>query len=213
MSIENKVLYCNPLLIEELEIEGIDAEFYIIHKFISNQQEVYEELKNTIPFKQEKSIVFGKEYLQKRLQCLLGEENKSYTYAGIERYPEPMTNTLTNIMNKTQKIVETINKNHPKYTSVLSNYYKDGTNKIDKHSDNEKDMIKDSIISSVSLGCDRYFDIYSKETGKRIKRLTLKGGSLLLMGKNSQKKTKHAVPLQKEVTEGRINLTYRAIKQ
>ena len=207
------VAYYNPLIIEELEIEGLDVEFYIVHKFISNQQEVYEELKNTIPFKQETSIVFGKEYLQKRLQCLLGEESKTYTYAGIERHPEPMTDTLTNIMNKVQKIVQTIDKEHPKYTSVLSNYYRDGQDKIDKHSDNEKDLIKNSIISSVSLGSDRDFDIYDKSTNKRIKRITLKGGSLLLMGRNSQKKTKHAIPQQKEITEGRINLTYRAIKE
>lgn len=98
------------------------------------------------------------------------------------------------------------------YTSVLANYYRDGNDIIGAHSDDEKDLAKDSIIASLSLGAERFFDIYSKDDGKKIKRIKLSNGSLLLMGKNMQKLYKHAVPVQKTVKEGRINLTWRIIK-
>ncbi len=174
---------------------------------------MYDILEKEIPWKQEQSVVFGKSHNQPRLTCFLGDDGKSYTYSGYKRIPEKFTPTLIEITKKLQQIVNEINPDHSLYTSVLGNYYRTGVDNIGKHSDDEKDLIPDSFISSLSLGTERFFDIYDKENDKKVLRLTLENGSLLLMGKNIQKLYKHAVPKQLKIKEGRINLTWRVVKE
>lgn len=198
------------LFLDDLELPG--AEVYYIDNFVDDPQTVYEKLHKEIPWKQEKAIVFGKEFNQRRLSCFLGDPEKTYKYAGITRSPERLTSTLNDLMDSVQKVVDKVDGSNQRYTSVLANYYRDGNDSIGAHSDDEKDLAKDSIIASLSLGAERFFDIYSKDDGKKIKRIKLSNGSLLLMGKNMQKLYKHAVPVQKTVKEGRINLTWRIIK-
>lgn len=198
------------LILQEIDLPG--AELYYVKNFIDNSSDVYDTLQKEVPWKQEKVIIMGKEYDARRLTCFLGEEGKSYFYSGIERIPEKMTDTLKDIMKRVQTIVDNV-REHPKYTSTLANYYLTGENSIGMHSDDETTLVPDSIIASVSIGAVRHFDIYCKKTGKKVMRLELEDGSLLLMGKNMQKLYKHAVPVQKKIKDGRINLTFRCIKE
>ena len=210
----------NVIVIEEIDLPG--AELYYVKNVVDNPNSVYETLQKEIPWRQEKAIVFGKEYNQRRLTCFLGDEGKEYTYSGIKRTPEKMTSTLISLTKQVQSIVNSCREEeapvspnflkHPLYTSVLANYYRDGNDNIGKHSDDEKDLSTDSIIASLSLGAERYFDIHCKKDGKKVMRLELENGSLLLMGKNMQKLYKHSVPIQKKIKDGRINLTWRVVK-
>ena len=67
-----------------------------------------------------------------------------------------------------------------KFTSCLANLYRDGNDSNGWHADNEKELGKNPIIASVSLGAERVFHLKNK-TNKTLKaKLSLQHGSLLL---------------------------------
>lgn len=199
------------IIIEELDLPG--AEVYYIKNEVDNPDDIFKLLLKEVPWKQEQVVVFGKCHNQPRLSCFIGQSNKPYRYSGITRIPEPMGETITALTDRMQKLVYHIDPKHPLYTSTLSNRYRNGKDYIGQHSDSEDDMVSNTIIASLSLRQERFFDFYSKETGKRALRLTLENGSVLLMGKNSQKLYTHGVPKQLTKNEERLNFTWRVIKE
>lgn len=203
------------VFIDELDIPK--ADFFYSEDLFDNPQELYDKLLEEIPWQQEDSYMMGKVFKQPRKTCLVGDSDKTYFYSGFERKPFPITPTISYLMKEAQEMVELVYPGHPKYTSVLCNLYEDGNNYIARHSDDETDLEDNCIISSYSFGAERFFDIHSKKKGsekeKLVKRLTLKNGSWVGMGKGSQKNYKHSVPKQLRVKNGRINLTFRVIKQ
>jgi hypothetical protein len=95
------------------------------------------------------------------------------------------------------------------FNVCLLNFYEDGDQRIGWHSDREE-VGRDTPIASVSLGATRAFMVRSKERGvsDRI-TLDLEHGSLCVMENKCQLDYLHSIPKQKNVTEGRINLTFR----
>eukprot|EP00123_Amoebidium_parasiticum_P009264 comp19372_c0_seq1/m.22329 comp19372_c0_seq1/g.22329 ORF comp19372_c0_seq1/g.22329 comp19372_c0_seq1/m.22329 type:complete len:223 (-) comp19372_c0_seq1:135-803(-) len=106
-----------------------------------------------------------------------------------------------------------------RFDVCLCNYYPDGSSNIGWHADDERDLVRGAPIASISLGAERYFDLRSKHpisTGRGPAkvinhRMTVQDGCLLLMAGDTQINYKHAVPIQKKVPNGRINLTFRCI--
>jgi len=96
------------------------------------------------------------------------------------------------------------------YDSLLLNYYRDGNDKIGMHWDSE--IEKDSSIASITLGTSRFFDIKHKKTNEKI-RLYPDSGDCIIMEYDFQLNYKHGVPIQKTISEKRINLTYRRDKK
>ena len=79
------------------------------------------------------------------------------------------------------------------------------------HSDDEKDLKKNSAIASVSFGAERKFFLRHKESQETI-TVYLENGSLLLMKETTQTHWKHRLPAMKKVNMPRINLTFRTIE-
>lgn len=198
------------LIIEEIDLPG--AEVYYIRNVIDDPEKYFELLLKEVPWKQEQTFVYGK-HNQPRLTCLLGPIDKPYTYSGIARIPVPMSETIIMLTRIVQNIVNIICPDHPLYTTTLGNRYRNGHDYIAQHSDSESDMVDDAIIASLSLGENRFFDFYDKETRKRVLRLELEKGSLLLMGKNSQNLYTHGVPKQLTKKGERLNFTWRVMKE
>ena len=94
------------------------------------------------------------------------------------------------------------------FNGVLLNWYKDGTEYVGAHSDDERDMEDGIPIVALSLGAVRDFVISHKELAVR-HVLPLANGSLLSMTGDTQKVAKHSVPKHPKCTEGRISLTFR----
>ena len=187
-----------------------DADFRYFHDFVSDHRALFSTLEAKIPWQQEYSIVRGKRFVQPRKTCLLGDRNRIYTYAGIRRNVFPLFDELKAFMETVTTNVQSIYPNHPPYTSVIANYYANGDNCIGMHSDNLAGLVPNTVIASVTLGTVRMFVIYTSD-GKRVCSLPLASGSMLVMGKDSQTKYKHAVPRQKRIVSGRINLTFRVV--
>ena len=156
--------------------------------------------------------VFGKTHDQPRLTCYIGDEGLPYHYSGYDRYPIPWRKTINRIRDMLEVSIREIKPEHPRLTSVLCNKYRNGQEKIDAHSDSEKDLDIYAFIVSMSLGTERDFVLLHKKTKKRTV-LKLKPGSVILMGPGTQENYKHSVPARAGVKDPRINLTFRSVKQ
>lgn len=184
-----------------------DAEVtYYPNFFNQNKADNYfKSLLNDINWQQDEITVFGKTYLQPRLTAFYAENKNTYKYSDIVMKPKPFEGNLLEIKNKVEKEL-TI-----KFTSCLANLYRDGNDSNGWHADNEKELGKNPIIASLSLGAERVFHLKHK-TNKTLKtKLSLEHGSLLLMQGYTQNNWFHQIPKTKKIVGKRINLTFRII--
>jgi alkylated DNA repair dioxygenase AlkB len=79
------------------------------------------------------------------------------------------------------------------------------------HSDDEKELGKNPIIASLSLGAVRNFQLKHKTDSALKYALALEHGSLLIMKGSTQEFWKHQLPKTKKEISPRINLTFRTI--
>jgi len=169
-------------------------------------QELYNELKNSIPWTQGVYMMFGKPIKTPRM--LYAVKDKDVDITG--------SYTVTNSVEWTplaKKLKEKVEKQTGKtFTYAQLNWYRDGNDYIGYHTDSE---IKDGdIIASISLGAKRKFVFRHKDykTRKNIKtkhEFMLEDGSLIVMDENAgKKKWKHTLPKMKDVGS-RINITFR----
>ena len=184
------------------------GEYWFMSNFLSEDQAIQQEslLLNTIEWKQEEVYVFGKKYREPRKKAWYGDESSVYSYAGKTTHPLPWTEALFQLKTDIEALLPGAS-----FNSVLLNQYRDGNDKMGWHSDNEKELGKNPIIASLSLGATRFFDLKHKRIKSLKKRLELPAGSLLIMCGSTQENWLHQVPQQKRVTSPRINLTFRKI--
>lgn len=95
------------------------------------------------------------------------------------------------------------------FNSVLLNYYKDGKDEINWHSDKEESLGEKPIIACVNLGATRKFWFREKDSISDPFFYEVSHGDLLVMGQDCQSKYLHAIKKESEVTESRISLTFR----
>lgn len=185
-----------------------DAEFIYYPNFFDVEKAniLFEKLLNEIKWQHDEITIFGKKILQPRLTALYGNEGKSYGYSNIVMHPHPLNRTLTFIKDEIE------NKIKEHFTTVLLNLYRNENDSNGWHADNEKELGRDPIIASLSLGEERIFQI-KHNTNKEIKQsLILQHGSLLVMKNGSQIHYKHQIPKSSSPKKPRINLTFRQIK-
>ena len=162
------------------------------------------QLSKNIQWKNDESVIFGKHYITRRKTAWYGDRPFNYTYSKIKRTALPWTNELLEI----KHVVE--NNESTKFNSCLLNLYHDGDDGMGWHSDNEKELKKNSVIASVSLGAERKFSFKHKKNKENID-LILGNGSLLVMKEQIQTHWMHQLPKSKKISEPRINLTFRTI--
>ena len=166
------------------------------------------DLTEEIPWVQNKIRFYGKESLVPRLESWHGDEGMSYTYSGIRMDAKPWTKNLLIIKESIEPIAKTT------FNSVLINYYRDGKDRVAWHSDDEKELGKNPVIASVSLGAERKFKLRHKKykENQLQHEVFLQNGSLLLMSGSTQHNWLHEIPRTAKPIGPRINLTFRVIK-
>ncbi len=167
---------------------------------------LYQDLLHGIPWQQDSIKVYGKVHAQPRLTALFGKEGKPYSYSNITMHPLPWTLLLQKIKYQIESVAET------QFTTVLLNYYRDGKDSNGWHADNEKELGKNPIIASLSLGSERMFQLKHNTNPNLKQNILLENGSLLLMKGTTQHFWKHQIPKSTKITGGRINLTFRIIQ-
>ena len=164
----------------------------------------YQTLLETIEWKNDEAVLFGKKILTKRKVAWYGDENFEYTYSNSTKKAIPWTKELLQLKKWAEE------KTEEKFNSCLLNLYHDGSEGMAYHSDGEKDLKKDGAIASLSLGAERKFSFKHKETKEKVE-LILEHGSLLVMKDETQSFWLHRLPPTKKVFTPRINLTFRTI--
>lgn len=161
--------------------------------------------KKNIIWEQDDIKVFGKVYAQPRLTALYANNNKPYSYSNITMTPHAFTKELQTIKEKIEAIAQCC------FTTCLLNLYRDGKDSNGWHADNEKELGRNPIIASVSLGAPRYFHLKHNTIPDQKHKLLLEHGSLLLMQGETQHFWKHQIPKTAKPIGERINLTFRII--
>jgi len=197
-------LFSSETIINILPYDGI-ADY---HGIVLNRQEAthyYDRLMETIAWKNDEAIIFGKRIITKRKVAWYGDNNFSYTYSNITRTALPWTSELLQLKQLAEKKTGAI------FNSCLLNLYHNGDEGVAWHSDDEKALGKNAPIASISFGAERTFSFRHKRT-KEARSVILETGSLLVMAGETQTNWLHALPKTKKVSKPRINLTFRIMK-
>ena len=97
------------------------------------------------------------------------------------------------------------------FNSCLANLYRNGTDSMGYHSDNEPELGPRPLIASVSLGDRRRFVLRHRVTRERWS-WDLGQGDLLVMRNESQSEYAHSVPKVSRPVGPRMNLTFRVFR-
>lgn len=184
-----------------------DAEVFYFQNFLSGKEanNHYLQLLKTIDWQQHQVKIFGRVLPQPRLTALYAETEKQYSYSGLTLKPAKFPVILKDLRQK----LEMLTGHH--FTHCLANLYRSGKDSMGLHSDDEKELGRNPVIASISLGGIRIF-VFRHKTEKAQKvELELESGSLLLMQGSTQHFWKHEIPKTKKEAEPRINLTFRKI--
>lgn len=147
-------------------------------------------------------IIHGKEVTPKRKTFMYG---KDYSYSGIKKDAKPFDKQVLYIARQIEKKL-----NLPKdyFNACLCNLYEDGEAYLSYHKDNEKEMDREAVIVSLSLGYDRKFYLKNDNT-KEVEKFVHKNGEIFIMEAPTQTDWKHSIPKEAKVKETRISLTFR----
>lgn len=144
----------------------------------------------------------GKRYKIPRLQCWMSDPGvRTHLY---QKEPAlPWSPLVTQIRERIEQMFNF------KFDYVLLNYYRNGYDKIGFHRDEEATEKDKNVIASISLGAVRKFQIKKRFGVPEEYLFYLPHGSCLMMRGNTQLHWLHSVPQQPEITQPRINLTFR----
>ena len=192
---------------KQLKLQLPDSDITYFSNFLNceNANTYFELLKSSVSWRQDEIRVYGKLYAQPRLTALYGTNNRSYSYSGITMQPLPFSETLSDLKAKISGLTPA------NFTSCLLNFYRDGKDSNGWHSDDEKELGKNPVIASLSLGQERYFHLKHKKLKDLKYKILLEHGSLLLMRGSTQHFWQHQIAKTTKPIGERINLTFRVI--
>ena len=175
-------------------------------KILSSSEagQYFDLLMQNILWKNDEVVIFGKHIVTKRKAAWYGDADYLYTYSNTTKQALAWTKELSDLKQIVEGYAET------KFNSCLLNLYHNGNEGMGWHSDDEKSLGKNNTIASLSLGAERKFLFRHKQT-KKTTSLVLEHGSLLIMKYTTQTNWLHSLPKSKNVTQPRINLTFRKI--
>lgn len=148
-------------------------------------------------------MVYGKLAHQHRSVGFYSDTVESYPYSGQEIIAQPMPDSIREIMEK-------INEDYDReINGCLVNKYKDGTDYIGYHRDNQP-TIDQNYVATVSFGARRKMVIREYSSKAIVETVQLLPNMLLVMeGPTFQTRYTHEIPVQKKVLLPRLSLTFR----
>ena len=168
------------------ELEGVPVDF--------------DELHRAVAWEQRSVTVFGRIYPQPRLTCWYGEV--PYVYSGLRWEALPMPPLIDRLRQRVEAMIG------EGFNSCLCNRYRDGSDSVGWHADDEPLFGGDPVVASLSFGAPRTFKLRRNDrTAER--EFVLHHGSLLVMGRGIQREWQHTLPKTRKPCGERINLTFR----
>jgi len=191
-----------------------DADIALHPRWLSAREadELQVDLLETVSWETHYIKMFGREVASPRLSCWIGDAGTGYTYSRTRFEPHPWPESLAALRRRIE------NDCKASFNSVLANLYRDGSDSMGWHSDDEPELGTQPVIASLSLGATRSFRLRRKlprgtraQTGDTL-GLPLSHGSLLRMAGDTQRLYRHEVPKTRDVICERINLTFRWVE-
>ena len=167
---------------------------------------LFDALNKTIDWKEDQLVMFGRLITTKRKVAWIGDAGCSYTYSGVQKFPQAWTTELLEIKHQVETLANV------GFNSCLLNLYHYGNEGMGWHSDDEKELDPLAPIASVSFGGVRKFAFKHRQDKTNIS-LFLENGSVLLMQSPTQEFWQHSLTKTKRTVGPRINLTFRAIRE
>ncbi len=162
-------------------------------------------LRTKVMWHQDHLKMFGKLIPVPRLEAWVADEGLDYTYSGIHHDPDPWIDELVELRDLSSSHTGT------RFNSVLCNLYRDGSDGVDWHADDEPEFGQMPVIASLSLGATRRFDLRRVDDHSIKVELELHHGDLDIMSGTTQTLWRHRVPKTKKPVGERINLTFRTV--
>ncbi|MEM8981391.1 MAG: alpha-ketoglutarate-dependent dioxygenase AlkB [Pseudomonadota bacterium] len=191
-----------------VELNLPDADISLTSNFVRGDEAdaLMSTLLSDIAWEQRDIRLFGKTFKQPRLIAWHGDPGASYTYSGSRFEPRPWTGSLRWIRDSVSAAT-----GHP-FNSVLLNLYRDGSDSMGMHADDEPELGHNPVIASVSLGAERVLTLRHRHLNDQpSRRIPLPHGSLLVMRGPTQHHWKHGIAKQRRACGPRVNLTFRYV--
>ena len=182
------------------------TELKVIEDFyaVADCERIYHRLLQEQNWPDNHYIVAGRQFTLPRLQTWHADPGIKYSYSNNLLETRSWTSLLSDIRAKIELCLDF------SFNSVLVNWYRNGEDHVGWHADNERELGEQPFIVSLTFGAERLFEFRHKkslESG----RLLLRSGALLIMRPDFQHHWLHSVPIEKNLLEGRINLTFRKV--
>jgi alkylated DNA repair dioxygenase AlkB len=181
-----------------------EVNYYGVVMKIKDADKYYQCLLDTIKWRNDEAVLFGKRIITKRKVAWYGDKSFEYGYSNTTKVALPWTNELLELKKLTEKLTR------ESYNSCLLNLYHNESEGMAWHSDAEKKLKKNGAIASLSFGAERKFAFKHKTTKEKVS-VVLNHGSLLVMKGSTQTNWLHRLPPTKFKKGVRINLTFRMI--
>ncbi|KAJ4763933.1 hypothetical protein LUZ62_074308 [Rhynchospora pubera] len=209
---------------------GNGSEVIHLPKFVPKEQawQWYEYLDKQIPWTRPTIRVFGKSSIQPRDTCYIANEGlPDLKYSGYQPYAHSWDEfpPLKDILKLVHEVLP-----GSCFNSLVLNRYKNGSDYVSWHADDEPLYGPTPEIASITFGCEREFmlrrrpsraegtKVAEQSPRKRLKTAVpdqhsflLKHGSLLVMRGYTQRDWHHSVPKRAKAGSTRINLTFRHV--
>ena len=186
----------------------VDAEVSHYPGFLrdAERQSIFDQLRDTTPWEQHVVRLFGRSHPAPRLSAWYGDPGATYTYSGLQLSPQPWTPLLDQLRQRVSTLTS------KPFNSALLNYYRDGSDGMGWHSDDEPELGRDPCIASLSLGSERRFLLRHKtQSNLPTSQYLLGDGDLLIMQGKTQHYWKHQIPKTRRPVGPRINITFRYV--
>ncbi|MFK7957965.1 MAG: alpha-ketoglutarate-dependent dioxygenase AlkB [Lysobacterales bacterium] len=203
---------------ETIDLPGAQLRFDPVALSKPQADRWFEHLSDTIDWQEESIKMFGKTIKVPRQVAWYGDPQARYRYSGVMHEPIAWSEVLADIKHWVGECC-----GHS-FNSMLANLYRDGSDAMGWHADNEPELGEEPVIASLSLGAQRRMrfrpsirpidrgDTTLDRRGQQTFHLDLTHGSLLVMQGQTQHQWQHAISRTRRPVGPRINLTFRQIK-
>lgn len=176
--------------------------FYFAEHFPGRDaDDVFSSLLYELDWRQESARLFGRAVLLPRLTAWYGPVG--YAYSSVIHPAAPFPTILDDVAKSIAPIAGT-------FDCVLANLYRDESDSVSWHSDDESMWGPNPTIVSASFGATRRFRLRHRHSDTKI-NIDLEHGSVLVMSGATQHDWEHAIPKTRTPIGQRVNLTFRRL--
>lgn len=183
-----------------------DGYLFLVKGFFDSDvaQDLFVNLLHSLDWQEEQIFLYGRWLKVPRLMCWYGDKGAKYHYSGVSHQPLPWTEPLLLIKQQIEAFYPC------DFNSVMANLYRNGSDSMGCHADDEPELGNNPVIASLSLGEERLLK-FRHHKRKEVLDVVLSHGDLLLMTSVIQHHWRHELPKTKKKKAERINLTFRKI--